>query len=60
MAFCIETQSLRGILTAIYLVLTSEILRAGTSQGEEEFSAEKRTFVNLAFIASCIGALHVL
>ena len=40
MAFCIETQTLKGILTAIYFVFTSEILPAGAGQGEEEFSAE--------------------
>ena len=56
MEFCIETQTLKRILTAIYLVLTCEILPAGAGQGEEEFSAEKRTCVNLAFIAFCIEA----
>ena len=40
MALCIETQTLEGILTAIYFVLTCEILPAGAGQGEEEFSAE--------------------
>ena len=50
MEFCVETQTLEGILTAIYLVLTLEILPAGAGQGEEDFSAEKRTCVNLAFI----------
>ena len=29
MAFCIKTQSLKGILTAIYFVLTCQILPAG-------------------------------
>ena len=47
-------------MTAIYLVLTCEILPAGAAQGEEGFSAEKPTCVNLAFIAFCIGALHVV
>ena len=37
MEFCIETQTLKGILTAIYFVLTCEILPAGASQGEEDF-----------------------
>ena len=60
MAFCIETQTLKVILAVFYLVLTSEILPAGAGQGEEDFSAEKRTCVNLAFIAFCIGALHIL
>ena len=59
MVFCIKTQTLKGILTAIYFVLSCEILPAGASQGEEEFSAEKRTCVNLVFIAFCIGALHI-
>ena len=59
MAFCIETQTLKGILTAIYFVLTCEILPPGAGQGEEEFSVEKRTCVNLAFIAFCIGSLHI-
>ena len=58
MEFCIETQTLKGILTAMYFVLTCEILPAGAGQGEEDFSAEKRTCVNLAFIAFCIGALQ--
>ena len=43
MVFCIETQTLKGISTAIYLVLTGEILPAGAGQGEEDFSAEKCT-----------------
>ena len=60
MEFCIETQTLKGILTAIYLVLTCEILPAGAGQGEEDLSSEKQTCVNLAFIAFCIGALHML
>ena len=37
MAFCIETQTLTGILTVLYLVLTSEILPAGAGKGEEDF-----------------------
>ena len=42
MAFCIETQTLRVILTAIYLVLTCEkILPAGAGQGEQGFSTEE-------------------
>ena len=60
MVFYIETQTLEGILTAIYVVLTCEILLASAGHGEEDFSAEKRRCVNLAFIAFCIGALHVL
>ena len=32
--------ALKGILTAVYLVLTREILPAGADQGEEDFSAE--------------------
>ena len=59
MAFCIETQTLKGILTAIYLVLAGDILPAGVGQGEEDFAAEKRTCVNLAFIAFRIGSLGV-
>ena len=59
MEFCIETQTLKGILNAMHFVLTREILPAGASQGEEDFSAEKRKCVKLAFIAFCIGALHV-
>ena len=47
MEFCIETQTLKGILPAIYFVLTCEISPAGAGQGEENFSAEKRTCVNL-------------
>ena len=38
--FCNETQTLKGILSVIYLVLTGEILAAGAGQGEEDFSAE--------------------
>ena len=37
MEFCIETQTLKGILTAIYFVLTCEIFPAGAGQGEEDF-----------------------
>ena len=37
MAFCIETQTLKAILTAIYLALTGEILPDGAGQGEEAF-----------------------
>ena len=60
MAFCIETQTLKGILTAIYFILTCEILTAGGCQGEEEFSAEKHTCVNLVLMTFCIGALHII
>ena len=60
MAFCIETQTLKGILTAFCLVWTGEILPAGAGQGEEDFHAEKCTCVNLAFIAFYVGALHLL
>ena len=42
MVFCIETQTWKGILTTIYLILTGEILPAGAGQGEEDFSAEKK------------------
>ena len=56
MEFCIETQTLKGILTAMYFILTCEKLPAGAGQGEEDLSAEKRTCVNLVFI----GALHVV
>ena len=51
--FCIEIQTLKGILAVIkfYLVLSRESLPAGVDQGEEDFSAEKRTCVNLAIIA---------
>ena len=42
----------------MHFVLTCEILPAGEGQGEEDFFAEKRKCVNLAFIAFCIGALH--
>ena len=42
MAFGIETQTLEGILTAIYLVLPGEILLPGGGQGEIHFSAKKR------------------
>ena len=59
MVFCIETQTLKVILTVFYLVLTSEILPAGAGKGEEDFSAEKRTCVNLALIAFCIGSLQI-
>ena len=45
MEFCIETQTLKGILTAMYFVLTCEILPAGAGQGEEDFSAEKNAHV---------------
>ena len=41
MEFCIEAQTLKGILTAMYFILTCEILPAGAGQGEEDFSAEK-------------------
>ena len=60
MPFCVETPTFNEILTAIYLILTDEILPAGAGQGEEDFSAEKRTCVNLAFIALCIGATQVV
>ena len=33
MVFCIEIQTFEGIFTAIYFVLTSEILTAGADQG---------------------------
>ena len=59
MAFCIETQTLKGISIAIHLILTGEILPTSAGQCEQAFSAEKRTRVNLAFIAFCIGALHM-
>ena len=57
--FCIETHTLKGILPAIHFVLTCEILPAGAGQRKEEFSAEKRTCVNLIFIAFCIEALQL-
>ena len=59
MAFRVETQTLKGILTAIYFILTSEILSVGAGQGEEEFSTENAC-VNLVFIAFCIGALQLI
>ena len=37
---CIETQTLKGTLTAMYFVLTGEILPTGAGQGEEDFSTE--------------------
>ena len=60
MASCIETRTLKEILTAIYFILTCGILLADAGQGIEEFSTEKRTCENLAFITFCIGALHML
>ena len=41
MAFCIETQTLKVILTVFYLVLTSEILQTGAGKGKEDFFCRK-------------------
>ena len=41
MSFCIETQALKAVLSANYLILTCENLPAGAGQGEEDFFKEK-------------------
>ena len=54
MAYCIETQTLKGIFTAFYLVLTSEILPAGAAQGEEDFRRKRTRVNNLIWHLSCL------
>ena len=42
---CPFYQNFRTILTVIYLVLTGKILPPSASQGEKDFSAEKKTLM---------------